>query len=145
MFGNYMGFEYPTIFDSNAVRSKTYAWQTATIPQPTATTAYNAALCGPTDPVAPVQYACDVPASVLSYIKSGANPVISSTGGTSEIPNPNLQEPTIHEFVGRVERQVVPNVSVTRAMLATSSTISTMHRPMEDRTPRRPAIRHRES
>ena len=112
MFGNYMGFEYATIFDSNAVRSKTYAWQTATIPQPTATTPYNAALCGPTDAVAPVQYACDVPASVLSYIESGADPLISSAGGTSEIINPKLEEPTIHEFVGRVERQLMPNVSV---------------------------------
>jgi hypothetical protein len=112
MFGNYMGFEYPTIFDSNAVRSKTYAWQTATIPQPTSKTPYNANLCGPTGALAPVEYACDVPASVLSYIESGADPLISSTGGTSEIINPNLEEPVIHEFVGRVERQLVPNVSV---------------------------------
>jgi hypothetical protein len=112
MFGNYMGFEYPAIFDSNAVRSKTFAWRTATIPQPTATTPYNPDLCGPTDPLAPIQYACDVPASVLLYIESGADPVISSTGGTSQIINPHLQEPVIHEFVGRVERQVAPNVSV---------------------------------
>jgi hypothetical protein len=49
---------------------------------------------------------------VLAYIESGADPVISSTGGTSQIINPNLQEPTIHEFVGRVERQLMPNVSV---------------------------------
>jgi hypothetical protein len=112
LFGNYMGFEYPAIFDNNAVRSKTYAWETATIPQPTSTTPYNANLCGPTGAVAPVEYACDVPASVLSYIESGAARVISSTGGTSEIINRNLQEPAIHEFVGRVERQLVPNVSV---------------------------------
>ena len=107
-----MGFEYPAIFDNNAVRSQTYAWKTATIPQPTATTPYNAALCGQTGALAPVEYACDVPASVLSYIESGADPVISSTGGTSEIVNSNLQEPVIHEFVGRVERQLVPNASV---------------------------------
>lgn len=112
MFGQYMGFEYPAIFDSNAVRSNTYAWRTATIPQPTATTPYNAALCGPTGDKAPVEYACDVPASVLSYIESGADPVISSTGGTSQIVNPNLQEPVIHEFVAEVERQLAPNVSV---------------------------------
>jgi hypothetical protein len=49
---------------------------------------------------------------VLSCIESGADPVISSTGGTSEIVNSNLQEPVIHEFVGRVERQLVPNASV---------------------------------
>lgn len=112
MFGQYMGFEYPAIFDSNAVRSNTYAWRTATIPQPTAATPYNPALCGPTDPVAPIEYACDVPDSVLSYIESGADPVISSTGGTSQVINPKLQEPVIHEFVAQVERQLVPNMSV---------------------------------
>ncbi len=118
MFGHYMGFEYPAIFDSNAVRSKTYAWETATIPQPTSATPYNPALCGPTGAAAPVEYACDVPAAVLSYIESGADPVISSTGGTSQIINPNLQESTYHEFVGRVERQLVPNVSVSAGYVA---------------------------
>lgn len=112
MFGQYMGFEYPAIFDNNAVRSKTYAWRTADIPQPTSTTPYNPALCGPTGAHAPVEYACDVPDSVLSYIESGADPVISSTGGTSQVINPNLQEPVIHEFVVQVERQLVPNMSV---------------------------------
>jgi Carboxypeptidase regulatory-like domain len=112
MFGTYMGFEYPAIFDSNAVRSNTYAWRTATIPQPTSTTPYNPDLCGPTGAKAPVEYACDVPDSVLSYIESGADPVISSTGGTSQIINPNLHEPVIHEFVAQVERQLVPNMSV---------------------------------
>ena len=117
MFGDYMGFEYPAIFDNNAVRSNTYAWETTTQPgqpgsQPGPATPYTAALCGPTGAHAPVEYACDVPASVLSFIESGGDPVISSTGGTSEIVNPNLQEPVIHEFVGRVERQVAPNMSV---------------------------------
>jgi hypothetical protein len=95
LFGDTMGFDYPTVYDPVGISSKTFSWDGP---------------CQATAPLAPVEWQCDVTPSYLQTLAS-LTPV-SSTGGISQIINTNLKEDKIYEFVGGVERELVPNVSV---------------------------------
>jgi hypothetical protein len=95
MFGDTMGFDYPTVYDPVGVSSLTYNWSGP---------------CQATAPLAPVEYNCDVTSAFLATLPS-LTP-ISSTGGISQIINRNLKQDKTYEFVAGIERQVAPNFGV---------------------------------
>jgi hypothetical protein len=95
IFGDRAGDTLPAQYNNNNVHGETFSW---TGP------------CQGTAPLAPVEYKCDVPAAYLATLPT-LTP-ISSSGGSSQVLNPNLNEDKIQEYVARFERQVAPNVSV---------------------------------
>lgn len=99
MFGDTMGFLYANLYNPESIQSVTYPW-----------TAALGATCAPTDPVAPEEFNCDVTPAYLQKLPT-LTP-ISRTGGSNQIVNQDLKQDKTYEYVARVERQVVPNVSL---------------------------------
>ena len=95
MFGDTMGFLYANLYNPESIQSATYTWNGP---------------CAPTDPLAPVEFPCDVTPAFLSTLSS-LKPV-SRTGGSNQLLNLNLKQDKTYEYVARVERQLVPNVSL---------------------------------
>ena len=95
LFGDTMGDTFAATFNPNAAQSETFNW---TGP------------CAATDPLAPVQYACDVTPAFLATLPT-LTPT-AQTGGTSQILNTGLKEDRTHEYTVKVERQLVPNVAI---------------------------------
>ena len=95
MFGDTMGFLYSNLYNPASVQSKTYKW---TGP------------CAPTAPLAAVEWNCDVTPAFLTTLPS-LTPV-TQTGGSSQIDNTNLKQDKTYEYVVKLERQLVPNVSL---------------------------------
>jgi Carboxypeptidase regulatory-like domain len=100
MFGDHAGDTLPAQYNNDNLHGITYSWPGATNPN----------LCQGTAALAPVEYKCDVTSAFLATLPT-LTP-ISSSGGSSQVLNPNLTEPKIQEYVARFERQVAPNVSV---------------------------------
>jgi hypothetical protein len=95
LFGDRPSDSLPAQYNNNNLHGETFHW-----PGP----------CQATAPLAPVEYQCDVTSAFLATLPT-LTP-ISSSGGSSQVLNPNLAEDKIQEYVARVERQVAPNVSV---------------------------------
>jgi hypothetical protein len=95
LFGDTMGDTFAATFNPNAAQSETFNWSGP---------------CGPTDPVAPVEYACDATPAFLATLPS-LTPT-AQTGGTSQIINTGLKQDRTHEYTLKVERQLVPNVAI---------------------------------
>jgi hypothetical protein len=100
MFGDTPGFLYANLYNPESVQSMTYTWNGP---------------CIPTDPVAPEEFSCDVTPAFLATLPS-LTPV-SRTGGSSQLVNLNLKQDQTFEYVGRVERQLVPNVSLSAGFI----------------------------
>lgn len=98
MFGDTMGELFAVTFNPNAAKTKTFSW---TGP------------CQNTAADAPVEYNCDVTPAFLATLPS-LTP-ISQTGAQAQVLNPNLKQDRTHEYTVRIERQLVPNVSVNAA------------------------------
>ena len=106
LFGDHAGNMFADAFSPNNYGSwKTFSWPGAT----------NRNLCQATAALAPVEYQCDVTAAFLATLPT-LTP-ISSSGGSSQIVNPNLAQHKFQEYVARFERQVAPNVSVAAGYL----------------------------
>ena len=111
LFGDTMGYNYPTLYNPVAIQSRTYAWEVTPATLGTAISYGTGAHdCQATAAEAPVEWECDATPAFLATLPS-LTP-ISSTGGVSQIINRNLKQDKIYEYVARVERQVVPNLSV---------------------------------
>jgi hypothetical protein len=95
MFGDTMGDLFAQTFNPNSQQTRTYNW---TGP------------CAATDPLAPVQYACDVTPGFLATLPN--LPVQAQTGGASQILNKDLKQDRTFEYTAAVERQVIPNMAV---------------------------------
>ncbi len=98
IFGDTMGELYAATFNPNAAKSKTYLWNGP---------------CQNVDPLAPVQYNCDVTPDFLTTLPN--LPIQSQTGAQSQVLNPNLKQNRTHEYAIRLERQIVPNVAINAA------------------------------
>jgi hypothetical protein len=90
-----MGFLYSNLYNPASVQSKTYSW---TGP------------CAPTAPLAAVEWQCDVTPAFLATLPS-LTP-ISATGGISQVDNTALKQDKTYEYVVKLERQLIPNVSL---------------------------------
>ena len=95
IFGDTMGDAFGDFFNANGQQSKSYNW---TGP------------CAPTDPLAPVQYACDATPSFLGSLAS-LTPV-SQSGAGNQILNPNLKQDKTYQYTVQVQRQLVQNVAL---------------------------------
>ena len=98
LFGDTMGELFAATFNPNAAQSKTYKW---------------GGPCQAVDPLAPVQYNCDVTAAFLATLPN-LTPS-TQTGAAAQQLNPDLKQNRTHEYSVRVERQLVRNVSVNAA------------------------------
>lgn len=98
LFGDTMGELFAATFNPNAAKSMTFNWNGP---------------CAATDPLAPVEYPCDVTPAFLSSLPT-LTP-IGQTGAQAQAPNPGLKEDRTHQYSLRIERQLVPNVSVNAA------------------------------
>jgi Carboxypeptidase regulatory-like domain len=111
LFGDTMGYDYPTLYNPVAIQTRTYPWTVTPAPKgQQIVDGSGVNQCQATAAGAPVEWECDATPAFLSTLPS-LTP-ISSTGGVSQVLNLNLKEDKIYEYVARVERQLVPNVSV---------------------------------
>ncbi len=95
MFGDTMGFNYPTLYDPVGISSQTYSWNGP---------------CQATAPLAPVEWQCDVTPAFLATLPSLTS--ISSTGRISQVINLNHKQDKTYEFVAGIERQLASNFAV---------------------------------
>jgi hypothetical protein len=95
MFGDTMGFLYANLYNPASIQSKTYDWNGP---------------CQPTAPLNSDEWQCDVTPAFLATLP--ALPIVSQSGGISQVLNRNLKQDRTFEYVARVERQLIPNVSV---------------------------------
>jgi len=98
LFGDTMGELFAATFNPNAAQSKTFNWNGP---------------CKAVDPLAPVQYNCDVTDTFLASIPN-LTP-ISSTGALAQALNPGLKQNRAHEYSVRLERQLARNVAINAA------------------------------
>ncbi len=100
LFGDTMGFLYANLYNPEGVQTKTYAWHGP---------------CQATAALASDEWNCDVTSAFLSTLPS--LPVITQSGGISQVLNTNLKQDRTFEYVVRVERQLIPNVAVTAGFI----------------------------
>ena len=96
MFGDTMGFLYANLYNPESVQSRTYDWNGP---------------CQATAPLAPVEWQCDVTPATLASLPS--LPLVTQSGGISQVLNRNLKQDKTYEYVAKVERQLIPNLAFT--------------------------------
>jgi hypothetical protein len=96
MFGDTMGFLYANLYNPESVQSRTYDWN---------------GLCQATAPLAPVEWQCNVTPATLASLPS--LPLVTQSGGISQVLNRNLKQDRTYEYVAKVERQLIPNLAFT--------------------------------
>jgi hypothetical protein len=96
MFGDTMGFLYANLYNPESVQSRTYDWNGP---------------CQATAPLAPVEWQCDVTPATLASLPS--LPLVTQSGGISQLLNRNLKQDRTYEYVAKVERQLIPNLAFT--------------------------------
>ena len=95
LFGDTMGDLFANTFNPNAQQSHTYNWSGP---------------CGPTDPLAPIEYPCDATPAFLATLPS-LKPT-AETGGTSQVLNTALKQDKTHEYDLKLERELMSNVAL---------------------------------
>lgn len=99
MFGDTMGDLWGNTFNPDALVTTTYKWT-----GPCVVTGYNNVSYNNTS--------CDASPDTLASLNPASPNFISATGGLNELNNPNLKQDKTYEYVVKVERQLVPNVSL---------------------------------
>ena len=102
IFGDTMGYNFANTFNPNAQVSTTYKWT-----GPCVTTAFNNVSYNNTS--------CDISPATLATLNPSSPNYVSATGGLNQIDNPKLKEDKIYEYSVKLERQLVPNVSLSVA------------------------------
>jgi hypothetical protein len=99
MFGDTMGDLWGNTFNPDALVTTTYKWT-----GPCVQTGYNNVSFNNTS--------CDASPATLASLNPSSPNFISATGGLNELNNPKLAQDKTYEYVVKVERQLVPNVSL---------------------------------
>jgi hypothetical protein len=99
MFGDTMGDLWGNAFNPDALVTTTYKWN-----GPCVVTGHNNVSFNNTS--------CDASPDTLASLNPNSPNFISATGGLNELNNPKLAQDKTYEYVVKVERQLVPNVSV---------------------------------
>jgi hypothetical protein len=99
MFGDTMGDLWGNTFNPDALVTTTYKWN-----GPCVVTGYNNVSYNNTS--------CDASPATLASLNPGSANFLSATGGLNELNNPKLKQDKIYEYVAKMERQLVPNVSL---------------------------------
>ena len=99
MFGDTMGDLWGNSFNPDALVTTTYKWN-----GPCVATGFNNVSYNNTS--------CDADPSTLASLNPGSSNFISATGGLNELVNLKLKQDKTYEYVAKVERQLIPNVSL---------------------------------
>ncbi len=99
MFGDTMGDLWGNTFNPDALVTTTYKWS-----GPCVVTGFNNVSYNNTS--------CDASPATLASLNPASPNYISATGGLNELNNPSLKQDKTYEYVAKVERQLVPNVSL---------------------------------
>jgi hypothetical protein len=100
MFGDTMGDLWANTFNPNAQVTQLYKWTGPCVVTAFRNVSYN-------------NTSCDVSPDYLATLNPGSPNYISAAGGLNELNNPKLKQTRVYEYVGRLERQLVPNVALT--------------------------------
>ncbi len=100
VFGDTMGDLWGNTFNPDALVTTTYKWSGPCVAdRPFNNVSYN-------------NTSCDASPATLASLNPSSPNFISATGGLNELNNPKLAQDKTYEYVAKVERQLVPNVSL---------------------------------
>src|SRR5262249_1189711 len=99
MFGDTMGDLWGNTFNPDALVTTTYKWNGPCVVTPYRNVSYN-------------NTSCDADPATLASLNPKSPDFLSATGGLNELVNLKLKQDKIYEYVLKVERQLVPNVSL---------------------------------
>jgi len=99
MFGDTMGDLWGNTFNPDALVTTTYKWNGPCVQTGHNNVSYN-------------NTSCDASPATLASLNPSSPNFISATGGLNELNNPKLAQDKTYEYVVKVERQLVPNVSL---------------------------------
>ncbi len=99
MFGDTMGDLWGNTFNPDALVTTTYKWNGPCVVTGYKNVSYN-------------NTSCDASPDTLASLNPNSPNFISATGGLNELNNPKLAQDKTYEYVVKVERQLVPNVSL---------------------------------
>jgi hypothetical protein len=98
MFGDTMGDLWGNTFNPDALVTTTYKWNGPCVVTPYNNVSFN-------------NTSCDASPDTLAALNPTSTNFLSATGGLNELINLKLKQDKIYEYVVKVERQLVPNVS----------------------------------
>ena len=99
MFGDTMGDLWGNTFNPNAQTTTTYRWTGPCVVTPFKNVSFN-------------NTSCDATKDFLATLNPASPNYVSTAGGASTLNNPDLKQNKTFEYVLRVERQLIPNVSL---------------------------------
>ncbi len=99
VFGDTMGDLWGGSFNPDALVTTTYKWSGPCVQTGFNNVSYN-------------NTSCDASPATLASLNPSSPNFISATGGLNELINLNLKQDKTYEYVAKVERQLVPNVSL---------------------------------
>jgi hypothetical protein len=99
IFGDTMGDLWGNTFNPDALVTTTYKWSGPCVVTPFNNVSFSNTSCDAS------------PATIASLNPSSPN-FISATGGLNELNNPKLKQDKTYEYVAKVERELVPNISL---------------------------------
>ncbi|MFZ0631942.1 MAG: carboxypeptidase regulatory-like domain-containing protein [Acidobacteriaceae bacterium] len=99
IFGDTMGDLWGNTFNPDAQVTTSYTWN-----GPCVATGF--------DNVSWNNTSCEVGPATLAALNPGSPAFIGAVGGLNEVNNPHLSEDRTWEYAGRLERQLVPNTSL---------------------------------
>ncbi|HEX3986932.1 MAG TPA: carboxypeptidase regulatory-like domain-containing protein [Acidobacteriaceae bacterium] len=105
IFGDTMGDLWANLFNPDAQVTTSYTWN-----GPCVATGF--------DNVSWNNTSCDVSPATLAGLNPASPAFISAVGGLNELNNPDLREDKTWEYAGRLERQLVPDTSLSIGYLA---------------------------
>ncbi len=104
LFGDTMGDLWGNTFNPDALVTTTYKWSGPCLVTQYRNVSYN-------------NTSCDATPDTLASLNPGSANFLSATGGLNELNNPKLKQDKTYEYVAKIERQLVPNVSISGAFI----------------------------
>jgi len=99
VFGDTMGDLWGNTFNPNALVTTTYKWAGPCLVTNYRNVSYN-------------NTSCDATADTLASLNPSSPDFVGATGGLNELNNPKLKQDKTYEYMARIEREVLPNVSI---------------------------------
>ena len=104
LFGDTMGDLWGNTFNPNALVTTTYKWSGPCLITQYQNVSYN-------------NTSCDATPDTLAGLNSSSPNFLSATGGLNELNNPNLKQDKTYEYLAKIERELLPNVSISGAFI----------------------------
>jgi hypothetical protein len=104
LFGDTMGDLWGNTFNPNALVTTTYKWSGPCLVTQYRNVSYN-------------NTSCDATSDTLVSLNPSSPNFLSATGGLNELNNPGLKQDKTYEYLAKIERELVPNVSISGAFI----------------------------